>query len=161
MRLALAVSALFLVVAPLQAQKTAPSKTSSRTAQAAASDTTKKGVKQAGTKRSPAKAAATKPSTPKVATTKSSSTKGARSNAKAPKTDAPKKETAKAAPRKAENTAPVSNGGGQYVGSKQGHTYYLATCKAAQSLTPANRVQFPSEADAKKAGYAHSKQKGC
>src|SRR5262245_5237730 len=169
MRLALAVSALLLIAAPLHAQKAASkkasarakpdtavvakqqgTKNSSKTASKKSDDSKKTSAKDTKTKQTATKPANTKPADAKSDKTKKSTTK------ETAKQDAPKHESVKQ-----EGTKQTAMNGGQFVGSKQGHTYYLASCKAAKALNAANRVEFGSEADAKKAGYTHSKQKGC
>ena len=49
--------------------------------------------------------------------------------------------------------------GGQYVGSRSGHTYYFPWCSGAQSLKSANQIWFSSEREAQKAGFKAGK--GC
>jgi len=163
MRLALAVSALLLIAAPLHAQKTSSKKAKQDTALVAKQQGTKNRSKTASTK-----SASTKSDDSKKTTAKTASK--ANTKAASTKTDDAKKTSTKAAAKPDAPKASVKQeaakhetalGGGQYVGSKQGHTYYLASCKAAKALNAANRVEFGSEADAKKAGYTHSKQKGC
>lgn len=61
----------------------------------------------------------------------------------------------------AAEVAAKSDATGQWIGSSAGHTYYHAGCSGAKSLKPANVIHFKTEADAKKAGYTHSAQKGC
>ena len=176
MRLALAVSALLLIAAPLHAQKTSSKKASTRakqdTAVVAKQQGGKKSSKTASTKSDDSKKTtakdtktkvATKPANTKPADTKSDKAKKTttkestkQSTKETAKQDAPKHESVKQ-----EGTKQTAMNGGQFVGSKQGHTYYLSSCKAAKALNAANRVEFGSEADAKKAGYTHSKQKGC
>lgn len=168
MRLALAVSALLLVAAPLHAQKTTSKKAKQDTALVAKQQGTKKSSKTASTKPASTKSAGTKSDDSKKTTAKTASK--ANTKAASTKTDDAKKTSTKPAakpdapkasvkPEAAKHETAAS--GGQYVGSKQGHTYYLASCRAAKALNAANRVDFGSEADAKKAGYTHSKQKGC
>ena len=50
---------------------------------------------------------------------------------------------------------------GDWVGSSKGKTYYRAGCAGARKLAAKNLVHFKSEEDAKKAGYTHSRQRGC
>ena len=168
MRLALAVSALLLIAAPLHAQKTASKKAKQDTALVAKQQGANKSSKKASTKSATTKSASTKPDDSKKTTAKTASK--ANTKAASTKTDDARKTSTKAAAKpdapkaSAKPEAPkheTALGGGQFVGSKQGHTYYLASCKAAKALNAANRVEFGSEADAKKAGYTHSKQKGC
>lgn len=47
------------------------------------------------------------------------------------------------------------------VGSSRGHSYYKAGCSGANKLALKNRVYFKTEAEAKKAGYTRSGQRGC
>ncbi|MEP6491334.1 MAG: hypothetical protein ABJF01_01565 [bacterium] len=73
----------------------------------------------------------------------------------------------KTPPKKADSTAVKSpaataaKASEPWVGSSKGKTYYRTACSSATKLAAANRVYFKSEEDAKKAGYAHSTQKGC
>lgn len=48
-----------------------------------------------------------------------------------------------------------------WVGSSKGKTYYRAGCRGASKLAAKNLISFKSEEDAKKAGYTHSRQRGC
>ena len=50
---------------------------------------------------------------------------------------------------------------GMWVASSQGTKYYRATCSAAKRLSPANRVYFKTEEDARRAGYDRSTSSGC
>jgi hypothetical protein len=50
---------------------------------------------------------------------------------------------------------------GEWVGSSRGKTYYRAGCAGARKLAAKNLIHFKSEEDAKKAGYTHSRQRGC
>ena len=50
---------------------------------------------------------------------------------------------------------------GSWVASTRGHTYYRVGCSGAAKLSPANRIYFKTEADAKRAGLTPSAQKGC
>lgn len=54
-----------------------------------------------------------------------------------------------------------SDTAGAWVASSRGHTYYKNGCSGANKLAVKNRIYFKSEADAKKAGYSHSAQRGC
>lgn len=50
---------------------------------------------------------------------------------------------------------------GPWVASSRGKVYYRSTCSVAKKLSVRNRVYFPSEDAAKKAGYRRSATKGC
>jgi len=67
------------------------------------------------------------------------------------------------APRRstAQLANPADTARGPWVASARGKVYYRSTCSAANKLAPKNRVYFPSEDVARKAGYAHSRSKGC
>jgi hypothetical protein len=60
------------------------------------------------------------------------------------------------APLEATTSIPV---GGQVVGSKIQHVYFIPWCAQAASLAPTDKVWFASEADAISAGYLAGK--GC
>ena len=49
------------------------------------------------------------------------------------------------------------SGGGYYVASKSGSTYYFPWCTGAQKIAAQNQRWFQSEADAKAAGYKPAK----
>lgn len=59
------------------------------------------------------------------------------------------------------DAAATASRDGAWVGSTIGHTYYRAGCSGARKLKPSNLRTFASEAEAQKAGYAHSGQRGC
>jgi hypothetical protein len=59
------------------------------------------------------------------------------------------------------DTVSVAAQRGDWVGSSKGKTYYRAGCAGARKLAVKNLVHFKSEEDAKKAGYTHSRQRGC
>jgi hypothetical protein len=67
---------------------------------------------------------------------------------------------ATAAPAPATTPSPSTNDA-PWVGSSRGRTYYRAGCAGAKKLAPQNLITFKSEAEAKRAGYVHSTQKGC
>ncbi len=48
----------------------------------------------------------------------------------------------------------VPEASGQVVASKSGKKYYLPWCKAAERISPANRVYFASAKDAEQAGLS-------
>lgn len=50
-------------------------------------------------------------------------------------------------------TRPAPSTEGEYVASKNGSKYYLATCSAANRIKQENRVFFVSVKDAEAAGY--------
>lgn len=58
-------------------------------------------------------------------------------------------------------TPATDTASGSWVASTRGHTYYRVGCSGASKLSPANRVYFKTEADAKNAGLTRSTQKGC
>ncbi len=50
---------------------------------------------------------------------------------------------------------------GDWIASSRGTTYYKAGCSGANKLSPANKIHFKSEDEARKAGYHRSATRGC
>lgn len=48
-----------------------------------------------------------------------------------------------------------------WVASSRGSTYYRNDCSGARRLSPANRIYFATEEEARRAGYRRSRTQGC